>query len=144
MRRIQSSLSAFLCLVLLLGLLSPPAVAAGGSSQETGCTRAGLAELIYANESLKGLIGSDTSDAGFMDVSACTDDQKNAINALANAGVLSGTSETTFGPDGTVTRAEAVVVIWRAAGCKSNPDPVEEMPYSDVTGTEWYAPPCSR
>ncbi len=140
MRRIQSSLSAFLCLVLLLGLLSPPALAAGGSSPEAGCTRAGLAELIYANESLKGLIGSDTSDAGFADIRECTDDQKNAINALANAGVLSGTSETTFDPDGTVTRAEAVVVIWRAAGCKSNPTPVAEMPYSDITGTEWYAP----
>lgn len=149
MRRMKRWLSIVLCLVMVLGLLPATALADGpdsGSgelSKETECTRARLAELIYADESLKALIGSNTADAGFSDIgsgTSVTEAQRDAINALANAGIVSGTSPTTFSPSKTVTRAEVAVVFWRATGCKSNPTAVEKSPYSDVMGTEPYGP----
>lgn len=46
----------------------------------------------------------------------CTQAQRTAINVLYAAYILDGQSDGNFNPMGTVTRAEAVVLIWRAAG----------------------------
>ncbi len=51
--------------------------------------------------------------------------------------ITDGTSKTTFSPDKTCTRAEAVTFLWRAAGC---PEPADaDSPFADVTLDSWYA-----
>ncbi len=52
-------------------------------------------------------------------------------------GITEGTSLTTFSPNKTCTRAEAVTFLWRAAGC---PEPTKaDSPFTDVTLDSWYA-----
>ena len=44
--------------------------------------------------------------------------------------IMGGSSETCFSPDKTVTRGEAITVLWKAAGC---PEPVgTALPFEDV------------
>ena len=51
-------------------------------------------------------------------------------------GITSGTSATTFGPDGACVRAQVVTFLWRAAG---SPKPVTaENPFVDVPEDEYY------
>jgi hypothetical protein len=51
-------------------------------------------------------------------------------------GVTTGTSDTTFTPNGTCTRAEAVTFLWRAAG---SPEPKSTTtPFTDVDESEYY------
>ena len=131
----RARLSGVLAAVFLVGLLPTVTLAADNDP----ITRAGLAEKIYTNDSLKMLIVDDTTEAGFNDIDNCTEDQKNAINALANAGIISGTSADTFSPSKTVTRAEVAVVLWRATGCKSN-ETASTVVFDDVHIGDWYAP----
>lgn len=59
--------------------------------------------------------------------------------ALAN-GITAGTSDTTFSPNATVTRAQAVTFLWRAAG---SPQPSSTVsPFRDVAdpGQYYYIP----
>ena len=50
--------------------------------------------------------------------------------------ITTGTSDTTFGPEKTVTRGQAVTFLWRAAGC---PEPtVTEHSFKDVKNTAFY------
>jgi hypothetical protein len=51
--------------------------------------------------------------------------------------VVSGKSETTFDPDGTVTRAEFASMVVRGLGILRADDQLE--PYTDITDTDWYA-----
>ena len=74
----------------------------------------------------------------FDDLNVCTEDQKTAIGTLFEKQILSGTGATTFNPTGVVTRAEAAVVLWRAAGSRSNVTP-QSLPYTDVKASQWYA-----
>ena len=51
--------------------------------------------------------------------------------------ITNGTTKTTFSPDNTCTRAQAVTFLWRAAGC---PEPKDaDSPFKDVTLDSWYA-----
>ena len=51
-------------------------------------------------------------------------------------GITSGTSATTFDPDGACVRAQVVTFLWRAAG---SPKPVTaENPFVDVPEDEYY------
>ena len=83
-------------------------------------TRAQLAEKLYN----KFYLDQPATDQGFTDIgdgqsgttSPCTPTQWTAINVLAEKGILSGTSGTTFSPSGKVTRAELAVVFWRVTG----------------------------
>ena len=88
MRKMKKWFSGFLCLTLLLGLLPTAAWAAEDAEtpleetdqvtlsedlarasyeDNTVVTRAILADLIYQNATLKGVIGSDTKAFGFSD-----------------------------------------------------------------------------
>ena len=51
-------------------------------------------------------------------------------------GLMDGTSATTFEPNGTMTRAMLVTILWRMEG-----EPVVNylMPFTDVDGGAWYA-----
>lgn len=73
--------------------------------------------------------------AGFSDVHE-SDYFADAVVWAKDTGVTSGTSATTFSPNNTVTRAEAVTFLWRAAG---SPQPAAAAsPYTDVTDPNAY------
>src|SRR5690606_8246696 len=55
----------------------------------------------------------DTSDAGFTDLDGLGDDFVDAINALANAGIVNGTTETTFDPQSRIRRSQMALFIDR-------------------------------
>ena len=117
---------------------------------EDGVTRAQLAEMIYTKlfpgETASGAtkftdIGNSGDDDTAEGNDPVTDEQWVAINVLANKGILSGTSKTTFTPGGTVSYAQAAVVLWRATGSKScGNEWAEKVPYSDFSLSEWYGP----
>ena len=53
-----------------------------------------------------------------------------------NPQITNGTSDTTFGPEKTVTRGQAVTFLWRAANC---PEPtVTDHPFTDVKESAFY------
>lgn len=60
-----------------------------------------------------------------------------AVQWAVKKGITSGTTETTFSPDQTCTRAQTITFLWRAAG---SPAPKgKENPFSDVKeGTAFY------
>ena len=70
----------------------------------------------------------------FTDVSESDYYYEAVVWALAN-GITYGTSETTFSPDDTCTRAQAVSFLWRLEGCTEAED---EMPFTDVTESDYY------
>lgn len=58
-----------------------------------------------------------------------------AVRTLYRAGILKGTGETTYSPEGTVTRAQAVTALARLAGAEQG----ETTLFSDVTFGSWYS-----
>ena len=54
-------------------------------------------------------------------------------------GMFAGTSDTTFSPDDTLTRAMLVTILYRAAGSPSLDNENLGYPFSDVPGDIWYA-----
>ncbi len=77
------------------------------------------------------LVASDK----FVDV---TEDQwfYDSVYALVNAGIITGTTDTTFTPAGTLTRAEWVTMLYRASGSPA----VEELStFTDVPENAFYA-----
>ena len=61
---------------------------------------------------------------------------KKAVDWAVENGITSGTSETTFAPDATCTRAQTVTFLWRAAG---SPEPTkQDNPFTDVKADAYY------
>ncbi|MCI5898367.1 MAG: S-layer homology domain-containing protein [Firmicutes bacterium] len=61
---------------------------------------------------------------------------EDAVIWAVSKGITSGTTETTFSPDASCTRAQAVTFLWRAAGC---PAPQRsEMTFTDVAADAYY------
>ena len=85
-----------------------------------------------------GAAGEETSadpETGFTDVSG-TDYYADAVAWAVEVGVTQGTGSGAFSPDATVTRAEAVTFLWRAAG---SPSPLASAsPFTDVTDPDTY------
>ena len=108
-------------------------------TEEGYITRAGLAVKVHGHAPF-GLSGQTSGSAAsvFTDVGDCSDTQLNAIGVLYDRQILGGATPSTFDPEGTVSRAAAAVVIWRAAGSLSNTETVT-VPYSDVNTTQWYS-----
>lgn len=89
-------------------------------------TRAEFTRLVYEKfrPAAQPPEGEEAREENFPDIGPvgegeedpCTDAQRTAIAALYAAYILDGQSDGLFNPRGTVTRAEAVVLIWRAAG----------------------------
>lgn len=63
---------------------------------------------------------------------------ESAISTLAERGVVNGITDTTFAPDGYVTRAQYLKMIMEATGVKTTPYRAGEC--LEVKGTDWYAP----
>ena len=60
---------------------------------------------------------------------------QDAINVLASKGIINGTTATTFGPDGRITRAEIAALIVRTL---SKLDPDADGRFSDVRRSDWF------
>lgn len=61
---------------------------------------------------------------------------EDAVVWAVKKGITSGTSATTFDPDGSCTRAQAVTFLWRAAG---SPEPKSAtMPFADVPAGSYF------
>ena len=84
--------------------------------------------------------GTTAAKAGspFADVKSGSWYEAAVLYARAN-GFFSGTSATTFEPDGTMTRAMFVTVLGRMAGVKAA-DYAGATDFSDVAEGTWYAP----
>ncbi len=71
----------------------------------------------------------------FTDVKNFLDWSHAGIEYAVVHGLFKGTSETTFSPDATMTRAMIATVLWRMEDC---PETVIENPYTDVAEDTWY------
>ena len=61
---------------------------------------------------------------------------EDAVIWAVDKGITTGTSATTFNPNGICTRAQAVTFLWRAAG---SPEPeTRAMPFTDVPAGSYY------
>ncbi len=60
------------------------------------------------------------------------------VKFVSENGLMVGTTDdgTVFSPDGTLTRAMLVTMLWRMAGC---PTIEADIPYSDVSADTWYS-----
>lgn len=77
----------------------------------------------------------DVSVLPFVDVNA-DDYFAQAVGWAYENEITKGTSDFTFSPDDTCTRAQVVTFLWRAAGC---PEPTTtKNPFKDVKKTDWY------
>lgn len=74
-------------------------------------------------------------DTDFADVSADAYYAAPVDWAVAE-GITDGTSDTTFSPDKTCTRAEIITFLWRAAG---SPEPADPLSFPDVNTNMYYA-----
>ncbi len=59
----------------------------------------------------------------------------NAVEWAAERGIASGVDKKHFAPDESCTRAQAVTMLWRAAGC---PEIWAENPFEDVDADDYY------
>ena len=57
------------------------------------------------------VLESPAEDQGFTDIGGVSSSARNAINGLAKAGIMAGTSATTFSPNASVTRASMAVLL---------------------------------
>ena len=73
-------------------------------------------------------------DTGFSDVAADAW-YADAVEYVRDNGLMSGTSATTFAPEGTMTRAMLVTALWREAG---SPVVNYAMDFDDVDEDQWY------
>ena len=75
------------------------------------------------------------SVGGFQDVNPSAY-YASAVQWAVQQGVTNGTSATTFSPDASCTRAQAVTFLWRAAG---SPTPTSTTcPFTDVDASSYY------
>ena len=77
-------------------------------------------------------------DTGYADVDAGSW-YAQAVEYVRDNGLMSGTSDTTFTPDGAMTRGMLVTTLYRAAGSPSLENENLGYPYADVPGDAWYA-----
>ena len=57
------------------------------------------------------VLETPASDQGFTDIGGVSASARNAINGLAKAGIMAGTSQTTFGPNSSVTRGSMALLL---------------------------------
>lgn len=59
-----------------------------------------------------------------------------AVRFCAEQGIMGGTTDTTFSPDGSMTRAMLAAVLYRMAG---SPSVTSDVDFTDVAGGAWYS-----
>ncbi len=73
--------------------------------------------------------------ASFADMPSVGNWAHAGIDYAVTHGLFKGVSPTSFEPDGSMTRAMLVTVLWRVEG---QPDPSEQSRFSDVERGSWY------
>ena len=97
-----------------------------------------------------GIEMDDTEDQGFTDIANFNDSVQNAINQAAALDIMAGTSDTTFDPSGTVSRADMAVILDgflmaaevdldEVAGLGKNEDLDVDTPFNDVGSVSFAA-----
>ena len=64
-----------------------------------------------------------------------------AVNYVCEAGLMNGTSNTTFSPNDTTSRGMIVTILYRLAGSPEMPDGNWGYPYADVDARAYYSTP---
>lgn len=64
-----------------------------------------------------------------------------AVNYVCEAGLMNGTSNTTFRPDDTTSRGMIVTILYRLAGSPDMPESNWGYPYVDVDAAAYYSTP---
>ncbi len=100
-------------------------------SPDASCTRAQIVTFLWA---AKGRPEAETA-VSFSDVPADAYYAKAVAWAVENK-ITSGTSENTFSPDATCTRAQAMTFLWAAAG---RPEAESTSAFTDVAADAYYA-----
>ena len=86
-----------------------------------------LVEYITKNEALQPSVFTDVKEGAYY---------ADAVNWAVDKKVTSGKTETTFAPNDSCTRAQAVTFLWRAAG---SPEPTATtMTFTDVKADSYY------
>jgi len=101
-------------------------------SPKADCTRAQTVTFLWR---AAGCPAPATTENPFTDVAEGTY-YYDAVLWAVECGITTGTSETTFSPNATVSRAQTVTFLWRQAG-----SPVAEVknPFTDVAADAYYA-----
>ena len=81
--------------------------------------------------------------AAFADFSDVSQDAwyYDAVDWAQENGIMDGVSDGVFNPDGSMTRAMLVTILYRLAGEPDMPESDWGYPYSDVAADSWYAVP---
>ena len=79
--------------------------------------------------------GEGCPSSAYVDVPESTQWAHFGIDFVLKSGLFYGTSDTTFEPDGEMTRAMLVTVLYRLEG---QPKPTTENPFGDVAAGTWY------
>ena len=64
-----------------------------------------------------------------------------AVSYVCEAGLMNGTSATTFSPDGATSRGMIVTILYRLAGSPAMPESNWGYPYEDVDASAYYGTP---
>ena len=72
----------------------------------------------------------------FVDIHLVNHWAEDAVDFASARGITGGTSDTTFSPNASCTRAQIVTFLWRAAG---SPEPENLSDFSDVSADAYYA-----
>ena len=102
-----------------------------GSMHPNNDGYADIAERIYAK------LKDARVKTDFTDVQKLSDEFRTAVNWGVDTGIVKGTSETTFSPDETCSRAQIVTFLWRMAG---SPAVEYADSFSDVSAEDYFAP----
>lgn len=76
-----------------------------------------------------------TNQKDFTDITNKSAEMQRAIRYLASKGIINGTSDTTFSPDGSISRAEIAALLVRALGKLDNS---ATSSFTDVKSSDWY------
>jgi|GEM_PF-4458651 len=98
----------------------------------TNCTRAQAATFLWL------VSGNQSGSASnpFKDITKSNNAYK-AVMWAYDKGITTGTTAKTFAPRTTVTRAQFVTFLWRAAGCPAAENVIDK--FTDVAAGEYYA-----
>lgn len=104
-----------------------------GNNGEITTTKEGS---FYSNDKEERLIHGNSPVETVSFKSDVSEEQADVVNYVINQGYMVGTGEHTFSPDGNLTRAQAVMSLYRAAG---SPSVSSSSNFKDVNSDDWYA-----
>ena len=104
-----------------------------GTNGEITTTKDGS---FYSNDKEERLIYGNSPVETVSFKSDVSEDQAEVVNYVINQGYMVGTGEHTFSPNDNLTRAQAVMSLYRAAG---SPPVSSSSTFSDVNSGDWYS-----